>query len=232
VDQPVWEGSVADVVERVGWDKVLFGSDYPHAEGLPEPKKYYEYAEGMDEKRTWDFMGDNARRFMGLPVMNPNPVAAAAANGDSGRWRNDTTSSSTPRGLGERRDVRRDRRPRGRALPRRLHRQCVFTLLSQRAGLVMYPDAKVEMLGAQVGTVSSIEQLPGGGAAIHLRMNPSQLQLIPSNVVGGHLGYDGLRAKYVQLIPPDDPSPKPCGLVRCWIMLNMSPSKSTPCSGS
>ncbi|EUA51474.1 amidohydrolase family protein [Mycobacterium xenopi 3993] len=31
---PFWEGSVADVVETVGWDKVMFGSDYPHPEGL------------------------------------------------------------------------------------------------------------------------------------------------------------------------------------------------------
>src|SRR5882762_9912433 len=80
------------------------------------------------------------------------------------------------------------------------------TLLSQRAGLVMYPDAKVEMLGAQVGTVSSIEQLPGGGAAIHLAMNPSQLQLIPSNVVADISATTVFGAKYVQLIPPDDPS--------------------------
>jgi predicted TIM-barrel fold metal-dependent hydrolase len=77
---PFWEGSVADVIARVGWDKVLFGSDYPHAEGLAEPKKYYQYADGMDEQRTRDFMGDNARRFMGLPIMNPNPVVAAAAS--------------------------------------------------------------------------------------------------------------------------------------------------------
>ena len=68
---PFWEGSVADVVATVGWDRVLFGSDFPHPEGLTEPKGYFHYAEGMDEKRTRDFMGDNARRFMGLPVRNP-----------------------------------------------------------------------------------------------------------------------------------------------------------------
>jgi predicted TIM-barrel fold metal-dependent hydrolase len=73
---PFWEGSVADVVGTVGWDRVLFGSDYPHPEGLPEPRGYYAYAEGMDEQRTRDFMGDNARRLLGLPVRNP---AAAAA---------------------------------------------------------------------------------------------------------------------------------------------------------
>jgi hypothetical protein len=33
------------------------------------------YAEGMDERRTYDFMGDNARWFMGLPIANPDPDA-------------------------------------------------------------------------------------------------------------------------------------------------------------
>ncbi len=74
---PFWEGSVADVVDTVGWDKVMFGSDYPHPEGLPEPKGYWKYAEGMDNRRTWDFVGDNARRFMGLPIANSDPAAAA-----------------------------------------------------------------------------------------------------------------------------------------------------------
>jgi predicted TIM-barrel fold metal-dependent hydrolase len=72
---PFWEGSVADVVETVGWDKVLFGSDYPHPEGLAEPKEFFKYAEGMDQRRTYDFMGDNARRFMGRPIANPDPDA-------------------------------------------------------------------------------------------------------------------------------------------------------------
>ncbi|MEX5636462.1 amidohydrolase family protein [Parafrankia sp. FMc2] len=68
---PFWEGSVADIVKTVGWDRVLFGSDYPHPEGLTEPRGYFKYAEGMDERRTRDFMGDNARRFIGIPVRNP-----------------------------------------------------------------------------------------------------------------------------------------------------------------
>jgi predicted TIM-barrel fold metal-dependent hydrolase len=72
---PFWEGSVADVVQTVGWDKVMFGSDWPHPEGLAEPKRYWQYAEGMDTRRTYDFMGDNARRFMGLPLANPDPDA-------------------------------------------------------------------------------------------------------------------------------------------------------------
>ena len=73
---PFWEGCVSDVVDSVGWDKVLFGSDYPHPEGLAEPNGFWKYAEGMDVRRTYDFMGDNARRFMGLPLANPDPAAA------------------------------------------------------------------------------------------------------------------------------------------------------------
>lgn len=73
---PFWEGNVADVVTSVGWDRVLFGSDWPHPEGLEEPKKYYEYAEDMDRRRTYDYLGDNARRFLGLPIKNPDPEAA------------------------------------------------------------------------------------------------------------------------------------------------------------
>jgi predicted TIM-barrel fold metal-dependent hydrolase len=73
---PFWEGVVSDVVDTVGWDRVLFGSDYPHPEGLAEPKGFWKYCEGMDVRRTYDFMGDNARRFMGLPLANPDPGAA------------------------------------------------------------------------------------------------------------------------------------------------------------
>jgi predicted TIM-barrel fold metal-dependent hydrolase len=49
---PFWEGSVADVVKTLGWDRVLFGSDYPHPEGLAEPTGFWKYAEGMEERRT------------------------------------------------------------------------------------------------------------------------------------------------------------------------------------
>ena len=72
---PFWEGSVSDVVETIGWDRVLFGSDYPHPEGLAEPKGFFKYAEGMDRRRAYDFMGDNARRFLGLAIANPDPDA-------------------------------------------------------------------------------------------------------------------------------------------------------------
>lgn len=34
---PFWEDDLLEVVDRMGPDRVLFGSDWPHMEGLPEP---------------------------------------------------------------------------------------------------------------------------------------------------------------------------------------------------
>jgi hypothetical protein len=57
------------------------------------------------------------------------------------------------------------------------------TVLSHRAGLVMDPDAKVKLLGVEVGRVASIESRADGQAALHLAIDPTQLKLIPDNVV-------------------------------------------------
>jgi predicted TIM-barrel fold metal-dependent hydrolase len=37
---PFWEDDVAQVAELVGVDRVIFGSDWPHIEGMPEPLDY------------------------------------------------------------------------------------------------------------------------------------------------------------------------------------------------
>nr|WP_234816773.1 MULTISPECIES: MCE family protein [Mycolicibacterium] len=81
-----------------------------------------------------------------------------------------------------------------------------ITVISDRAGLVMNPDAKVKMRGVQVGTVSSIESLPDGRAALHLEMNPSQLRLIPGNVQADIASSTVFGAKFVNLVAPENPS--------------------------
>src|ERR1700739_4369581 len=83
------------------------------------------------------------------------------------------------------------------------------TIISQRAGLVMDPDARVKMRGVQVGKVASIQELPDGRAALHLAMDPSHLHLIPSNVLVDVASTTVFGAKFVQLVPPDNPSTKP-----------------------
>ena len=83
------------------------------------------------------------------------------------------------------------------------------TVLSSRAGLVMGPDAKVKLHGAQVGKVVSIESLADGQAAIHLALDPDELQIIPANALVDIASTTVFGSKYVQLVMPDDPSPEP-----------------------
>ena len=48
-----------------------------------------------------------------------------------------------------------------------------LTVVSERAGLVMNPDARVKLNGAQIGKVESIELLSDGRAALHLAIDPT-----------------------------------------------------------
>jgi phospholipid/cholesterol/gamma-HCH transport system substrate-binding protein len=83
------------------------------------------------------------------------------------------------------------------------------TVLSPRAGLVMNPDAKVKMRGVQVGKVDSIESRPNGQAVLHLAMYPSDMHLIPSNVLVDLTSPTVFGAKFVELVPPAEPSARP-----------------------
>ena len=80
------------------------------------------------------------------------------------------------------------------------------TVLSSRAGLVMNVDAKVKMRGVQVGKVDSIESRPNGQAVLHLAMYPSEMHLIPSNVLVDITAPTVFGAKFVELVPPAEPS--------------------------
>ena len=82
------------------------------------------------------------------------------------------------------------------------------TVISQRAGLVMNPDAKVQVRGVQVGQVADIEQLPDGRAALHLAMDPRRLSAIPANALVDIASPTVFGAKQVQFVFPDDPSPE------------------------
>ena len=80
------------------------------------------------------------------------------------------------------------------------------TVVADRAGLVMYPDAKVKLNGAQVGKVASIDHLPDGGAALQLALDPDSVPAIPANVGAEITSSTVFGSKYVELVPPPDPS--------------------------
>ena len=67
---PFWEDDVPALVQLLGADRVSFGSDYPHPEGLADPVSYVdELADaGIDAATRRKIMCETANGFMGLPV--------------------------------------------------------------------------------------------------------------------------------------------------------------------
>jgi len=57
---PFWEDDLASVVEWMGADRVLFGSDWPHIEGLPQPLDYLADAKVLDPDARRKVLYDNA----------------------------------------------------------------------------------------------------------------------------------------------------------------------------
>lgn len=64
------EDDLKSIVEQVGnADWVMMGSDYPHAEGVEEPRIFADEAcAGLSEEDTRKVMFENGMRFMGLSV--------------------------------------------------------------------------------------------------------------------------------------------------------------------
>lgn len=60
---PFYEDDLAELKELIGLDRILFGSDWPHAEGLPEPSDFAEdlRRNGYDEEEIRVVMRDNGR---------------------------------------------------------------------------------------------------------------------------------------------------------------------------
>jgi len=58
---PFWEDDVNEVVELMGADRVIFGSDWPHIEGMPKPLDYVAELKELDDASRRLVMRDNAR---------------------------------------------------------------------------------------------------------------------------------------------------------------------------
>jgi predicted TIM-barrel fold metal-dependent hydrolase len=63
---PFWEEDLVALADLVGADHVLFGSDYPHPEGLADPASYVSELEGAPEETVRKIMGANLARLMNV----------------------------------------------------------------------------------------------------------------------------------------------------------------------
>jgi predicted TIM-barrel fold metal-dependent hydrolase len=62
---PFHEDRLGDIIDTLGADHVLFGSDYPHPEGLAEPRRYVDHLpSGLATEDVAKIMGGNLARIM------------------------------------------------------------------------------------------------------------------------------------------------------------------------
>lgn len=70
---PFPEEDLAGLAELIGVDQILFGSDWPHPEGTPQPRDYVAYASGLGDEAVRKIMRGNAIAALGLtePPLGP-----------------------------------------------------------------------------------------------------------------------------------------------------------------
>jgi predicted TIM-barrel fold metal-dependent hydrolase len=63
---PFWEDDVNEVVRLMGADRVIFGSDWPHIEGMPEPLDYLRDVAHFDAATKRKILRDNSLELNAL----------------------------------------------------------------------------------------------------------------------------------------------------------------------
>ena len=61
---PFHEEDPMGLIELIGADRVLFGSDYPHPEGMSDPLSFVDELDGLDHGDVAKIMGGNLNRLM------------------------------------------------------------------------------------------------------------------------------------------------------------------------
>jgi predicted TIM-barrel fold metal-dependent hydrolase len=76
---PFHEDDIAGLIDAMGVDHILFGSDFPHPEGLAEPCSYVDHLPpGLPDDQVAAIMGGNLAAIMRVPAAAPSRVAASA----------------------------------------------------------------------------------------------------------------------------------------------------------
>ena len=63
---PFWEEDLGALAELIGTEHVLFGSDFPHPEGLADPVSYVDELAGLPEESIRKIMGGNLASLVGV----------------------------------------------------------------------------------------------------------------------------------------------------------------------
>jgi predicted TIM-barrel fold metal-dependent hydrolase len=76
---PFFEEDVVGLVASIGPERVLFGSDYPHPEGVADPLEWLDKLTGLPGEQVRMIMRDNAAALLGIPDLGP--TAAGSTSG-------------------------------------------------------------------------------------------------------------------------------------------------------
>jgi predicted TIM-barrel fold metal-dependent hydrolase len=68
---PFWEDSVTGLIDLIGAERVCFGSDYPHPEGLDDPLGWTSHLEDIPTADVRRIMSQNMFDLMGLTAPAP-----------------------------------------------------------------------------------------------------------------------------------------------------------------
>jgi predicted TIM-barrel fold metal-dependent hydrolase len=63
---PFFEDPVPELVDTIGADHVLFGSDWPHPEGVAEPLDFLDECEGLSDDQIRLILRDNNEKLLGI----------------------------------------------------------------------------------------------------------------------------------------------------------------------
>ena len=66
---PYYEDDMAMLKDALGVERLLFGSDFPHAEGIPEPTDFVKDIPTFDDEEVRAVMRDNV-----LELVTPRPA--------------------------------------------------------------------------------------------------------------------------------------------------------------
>jgi predicted TIM-barrel fold metal-dependent hydrolase len=65
---PFFEEDILGVVDAIGVDNVVFGSDYPHPEGLYDPTSFVDEIDTLPVEDQAKIMGGNLNKLLGFPA--------------------------------------------------------------------------------------------------------------------------------------------------------------------
>ena len=86
---PFFEEDPLGLIKAIGTDRVVFGSDYPHPEGLADPVSYAKELDSLPDEDITKIMGGNLAEALNVALSTSPPLGAAI-------WHRERITSAAP----------------------------------------------------------------------------------------------------------------------------------------